>query len=653
MNCISRHFIILLVTGFSLFLFTEAQGQNPVMEKLRGIVPVFPAEAIAGYNPIEGEIVRQGLFAHSRPIREPGSPQGEKYAGTLDGNLYIRNKDSDVRQIIAKADNGWRWDVEGAKWSPNGNLLAVKQIDDREVPRISITKFEHGEEQESMIPYTRAGEPVEKHQVYVVDVNSGKTVAVDHGSNDPYLHIQGWSADNEDLRLFRTDRLMKKLDILTANAATGAVEKVLTETSETYILGLPLLQGYADYLDYLSPLHSLDQRDQFIWTSERSGFNHLYLYTSNGEIIRPLTEGKLNGLVHRIVEVDNRRGQVYFTASANKEDPYLEQLYRIDLDGEELQKIAEAPVLSEVRFSSFMDSIWVLREGLPHLFQIDLYTPDGSHQKTSWSPDLSFIRESGFAPEFVKAKSADGETMIEVLVLKPFDFDPEKKYAVIESIYGGPNEMHIPRQLQSPPLWMNQMLANQGFVVLMTDGRGTPGRGKIFQDYSFSRFGQVELEDHVAVLNQLGKERPYMDLSRIGIMGHSWGGYFALRALLKHPDLYRAAHITAPAVDPFTNRVAVEAYMGCLPEDCPESYQKGANTEIVKNLSGPLMIVHGTADDDVPLEESEKLLKAFSMAGKENIEFKKYPGVDHIVMRSPQWGPEMLGFFKKHLKGQE
>lgn len=623
------------------------------MQQVNSVWPEFPEKAVDRHHTVEGEVVRPGLFAHTPPIKEPGSPSGKFFAGTRKGKLYVRAASSKLQQAIADPEEGWHWDIAGAKWSPDGKYIAVKQIDDRKVPKIPIVDWTNGQEQLRMINYSRAGEPVEKHQVYIVEVANGKTVKINHGLEDPYIHIQSWSPDGEKLRIFRTDRLMKEMELLFADTKSGSVQTIVTESSETYILGISLMQGYESSLDHLDIITFLDDRKQFIWASERSGFNQLYLYDFNGKLIRPLTENNLSGHVLNNVLVNEKKAWVYFTASADMENPYHQQLYRIKLDGSSLQKITEAPQLPEVRFSSSKDTLWVLKAGLPDLMQIDEYSAKGEFQKTVWNRDLQFLDEAGFDPEYAKVPAADGTAQLEALILKPSDFNPRASYPVIEYIYGGPHTILVPRQIYSPPLWSAYLIANQGFIVVMLDGRGTPGRGKKFQDHSYGRFGQVEIADHAAALRHLFKERQYMDSTRLGIWGHSWGGYFALRAAILEPTLYKAVQISAPAVDPLGMRVAVEPYMGCLPKDCPEAYKKGANTAIIKDLNQPLLIVHGTADDDVPLAEAMKLNKALVESGNRNYELMLLPNVDHIVMRHPAWAPATLGFFVKHLKDNE
>lgn len=653
MNCarlITIVSLLALVAAPAFPQVRQAGGARAVVRRVMSIRPRFPD----GFGPpplkVHPDVVRPGLFGYSPPIREVLSPAADHLAGTdAQGDLYVRAAGSQDKRIIAKAEAPWRWDIEGAIWSPDGTLLAVKRIDDHAVPRIPIVTWTGTHESVKQVPYSRVGEPLPKEQVMIVDVASGRVTPVAHGFEDPYVHVVGWSADGRSLRLLRADRLLKHVDLLGVDAATGAVTPLLRRCSKTFIVGLKLLDGYQDQLDPLRLAWFMDTRGQFLWTSERNGFRHIYLYRADGHLVRPLTT-MLPGLVHRIVGVDEQRGWVYFIASTDTLHPYRQQLYRVSLASGEPQKLAEAKTIPRVEFSRSMEKIAVLRSGIPDLFQVDVLDADGANVHTTWKADLGFLEASGVAPEIAWNLAADGKTRLRSMLFKPQPFDPGKRYPVIEYIYGGPHARAVPDQLQVHWFWQMWSLARDGYVVVATDGRGTPGRGKAFQDFAYGRIGQVEIADHATVLRELAHDRPWMDLSRVGVLGHSTGGYFALRALLLEPALYKAAHISAAEFDLPQFRVWVEPYMGCLPADCPDAYAKGRNSVLIPTLQGRLSINKGTADRDVPFADTMKLVGALEAAGKD-FELAVYPGANHIVMTAPEWAPRMHAFFRRELKG--
>ena len=252
--------------------------------------------------------------------------------------------------------------------------------------------------------------------------------------------------------------------------------------------------------------------------------------------------------------------------------------------------------------------------------------------------------------EYESTLAADGITELQSLILKPIEFDPNKSYPIVEYLYVAPHTNVVARDLLDSWLWTMNNLAQAGFIVVFTDARGTKERGKKFNDFSYGKFGQIELEDHINSLKQIGLKRPYMDLNRVGVLGHSWGGHFALRALLEAPEFYKSGHISAASLNPKDFRIAIEPYMGCLPQDCPEKYEKSAISNKLTQLKAPLMVVHGTYDDDVPIEDSYELVGLLDQMKIENYEFDIYDGDTHIVMRNRQWLPNMINFFTKNLK---
>jgi dipeptidyl aminopeptidase/acylaminoacyl peptidase len=214
-------------------------------------------------------------------------------------------------------------------------------------------------------------------------------------------------------------------------------------------------------------------------------------------------------------------------------------------------------------------------------------------------------------PEEFTVKAADGKTDLYGVLYKPFDFDPSKKYPVLDSIYAGPQTTWVPRRFTADP--RGQAFAHLGFIVFVVDARGTPDRGKAFQDVVYMNFGRNEIPDHVATLKQLAAARPFMDLSRVGVFGGSWGGYFAIRALLQAPDVFHVGVAMAPVTD--LRQVNHDLYMG-RPEDNKEGYDFGSNLLLAGKLKGHLLLMHGTADLNAPFTATIQMIDALVEAGK-------------------------------------
>jgi len=279
---------------------------------------------------------------------------------------------------------------------------------------------------------------------------------------------------------------------------------------------------------------------------------------------------------------------------------------------------------------------------------IEVRNAEGTLIRELWS-GIEITQDAGWTPpEAFKAKAADGETDLFGLLFRPRDFDPERSYPIIDHLYLGTFTTQVPHSMLDRMYMASQGLADLGFIVFLVDARGTPGRGKAFQDAFHGEIGQYEMADHAAVLKELAAKRPYMDLERVGAFGHSWGGYAALRAILQEPDLYSVAVASAPAVDLEDFRVAIEPYMGCLPADCPEAYERGSNTQNADKLEGKLLLLHGTSDDDVPFGDLLGLIDALTRAGKP-YDLVVFPEGNHII-QGPYWWDRVTAYLKEHLK---
>lgn len=640
--------ICLILLGAFAFAQEESDNSVPLVGRVMSLMSQIPPDAFPPLPEIQLKPVRPGLFAHLRPVFEIASADGKFGAGTTDGALYIREIDGGGNKIVAKPSGNWRWDVEGAKWSPNGKKIAVRMIDDSQTPRIPIVNWLGKNEEVSTKPYSRAGEALPVHALYIVDTMTGEAVQIKNDNNDPYFHILDWNAAGNVFYFLSADRFTHRLGLFSADAESGAANLIYSETSESGAMWWSMLQGYDNRMAS-QKLVTILSDGRFIWTSEKSGFAHIYLHDLNGKPIRSLTEGKTAGFVDRIIDIDEKDGFAYaIMQGTDQNSPYVQTLYRFPLADGKAQKLVDGPTIMLAFLSDDKKTVIIHRSGLPKTLEIMSLNADGSDKKIIWSPELSFLKDYGFSPEIVSNFAADGKTKLRSLILKPQDFDPKNSYPVLEWIYGGPHTNVFTNDLTDPQILQLQELANQGFIIVLTDGRGTPGRGRNFQDFSRGRFGQVEIADHAAVLRELGKSRNYMDLKRVGIFGHSWGGYFSLRALLQEPELYKAGVLMAPVADISSMRVAVESFMGCLPAVCPEVYKAGDSLTEIGKLKAPVMIIHGTADDDIPISESVKIVDALQKAGKEH-QFILLSGTDHIVQRSPITFPNTSEFFKNHL----
>ena len=558
--------------------------------------------------------VRKGLVAHWPPVMEVLSPDRQWFVGVTNRNLTLRStRDAHRVQITNDGEKEFEWDVEGAHWSPDSSRIALTKVDYSGVPQIPIVHWLGPTEEVEWTHWRRVGEPLPRQELYIVDVGSKRKIPVDTDWElGQYIEILGWRPDGSELLFLRTDRDLKRMVLVAADPTDGATRVIFTETQKTFIIGLQVY--YVEWTKFLRPFTWLGDGKRFIWRSERDGWNHLYLYHIDGTLIRQLTAGDFP--VGEVVAVDEKAGWVYFTAHDDKRRPYDTHLYRVGMDGKSLTRLTEARGRHDIRFAPSKEFFLDTHSSLDRPPVVELRRADGTLVRTLSEANISALRNLRWKPpeQFV-VKAADGTTDIYGVLFKPFDFDPNKKYPVIESIYAGPQMTFVPDSFTDWRVTYPQALAQLGFVVFRVDGRGTPGRSKAFQDVVYGSFGRHEIPDHLATLKQLADERPYMDLSRVGILGHSWGGYFAVRATLLAPDVYRVAVASAPeaAMSGFSR--SIEPYMG-LPENNREAYEYGSNLRLAGNLTGKLLLIHGTSDDDVPFSATMKLVDAFTRAGK-------------------------------------
>lgn len=609
-----------------------------------------PPERPAGSRP---RLVHPGLFVYRPPVFEAVSRDGRWFAGTHDGNVWVRSAGNDSSQVTSDGVPGDGYDVDGAKWSPDGRLLAVKKLDSRGVPTVPLVDW--GAPGQSVVRqlYSRAGQKLVGAALYVVDREGGHALKIDLGpGDDPYLNIVGWSPDGAAVYFVRTSRLMKRQRLMAADPRTGRSRTVLEETSRTYVGGVPFLRGNDVIVDALRPYWLISDGRRFIWSSSRDGFNRLYLYRIDGTLLRVLTppESEVAG----VRAVDEARGWVYYTAHVDSARPYDVSLLRVRLSGGRPERLATGPTfprIGGIEFSPSYDFFSVRRGGIDRPPTVELRRANGALVRTLWSGS-GLLRRAGWKPpQRVTAMAADGKTRLHGLLFTSRDFDAHRKYPVLDVVY--PFGEAVPRTVSAGA--SDQALADLGFVVMAVDGRGTDGRGRAFADAFYGEFGQHEVADQVAALRQLAADRPYMDTDRVGVMGESWGGYETLRALLLEPDLFRVGVASAPAADPRRFRVSIEFLMGCLPEDCPEAYDRGASTPLLGRLQGKLMLLHGTADEDVPFGETMDLVSKLRKAGK-SYQLVVFPGEGHDVSWRPErpyWWQRVTAFLKQTLGGPE
>ena len=511
----------------------------------------------------------------------------------------------------------------GYWWSPDERYIALQRTDESTVdviPRLDITG---GGATTVEQRYPRAGRPNAVVELYVHDRETGRRTKVDLGANaDIYLARVNWSADGRTLYVQRQSRDQKTLDLLSVDPATGASRVIVTQRSDAWV---PLTHDFKALED-----------GSFIWSSEETGWKHLYLYDRDGRRLRAITSGEwpvksLNG-------VNQETGEVFFTASMRdgRELPIEQQLFRTSLR-EEMTPVAVTP-------AGGWWSASVNRTGTAYVGnysdldtppQSGLYRADGSFIR--WIEENRLDEDHPYFPYASRrgevtygTLESDGHTLVWQMTTPP-GFDPSKKYPVVMQVYGGPSGGGVRRGWQSPT---NQLLTEAGHVIFRLDNRGEGDRSAAFKQALHLKMGQPEIEDQVLGANYL-RSLPFVDDNRIAAMGWSYGGFMTLHMLTEPKMGLAAAAVGAPVTDwSLYDTHYTERFMS-TPEANPEGYAASDAVPQLGLMTGRMLLMHGMADDNVILENSTRVINAMQ-ENSQPFEMMLYPGQRHGVRGNPR-----------------
>ncbi len=559
---------------------------------------------------------------------EEVSPDGKFVAFARDHNLFIRSikTGKEVRLSrsgkalydyasgldwynLIEGENGSRAPVFRVRWSPDSKKIFTQILDLRTARKMYLLNSVEEGFRAKLYSYYRAS-PGDENIPYLIpvifDIERRREIRVDILAVPHFIGINaGWFEDGKRLYSRVFDRGYKGVNIYEIDADTGKARIVARDENATCV-GTEV-----------SRFKVLEKSGKVLLTSERDGWNHLYLYDcKSGRLEKRLTNGKF--VVLDIEHVDEDKGIVYFTAVGREEgeDPYLVHLYRIRLDGSDLQNLTPEPASHDVSFapdkSFFVDNF--SRVDFPTK-SVLRSLEDGVVAMDLEQADLQDVLDRGWTyPEPFRVKAADGETDIYGLIWRPTDFDPSKKYPVIDQCYTGPHGITTPKTFRRALMSSANSLAELGFILITVDGRGTARRSKAFHDFSYKNLGRG-CEDHIPAIQQLVEKYPYMDISRVGIFGHSAGGYDTVRALLEWPDFYKVGVSSSGNHD---HRMAKawwpEQYMGY---PVGEFYDEQSNITNAGNLKGKLLLVHGAMDDNVNPASTIRLVDALIKNNKD------------------------------------
>ncbi|RTQ47589.1 S9 family peptidase [Hymenobacter gummosus] len=560
------------------------------------------------------------------------SPDGRRVAFVRQNNLYIVDLQT-MQETPVTTDGAFNKLIHGAgdwvyeeefevakafQWSPDSKQLAFISFDESRVPEYNMQEWGGLYPKDYRYKYPKAGEANSVVTVSAYDVAGGRTVKMDIGAEtDQYIPRIAWTPTPGLLSIQRVNRLQNKLELLHGDAATGKTQVVWTDTDKAYV-------------EVTDDLRYLQNGKQFITTSERDGYRHLYLFDMKGKLVKQLTQGKWE--VTEFVGVDEKSGLAYYVSA--EDAPQQRHLYRVDLKGKGKTRLGEAGGGTDVvnmspDFRYYLNYHSAANEPVT----VSLRTArDGKVVKVL--EDNAALKQKmqdyGFTPqEFFSFKTAEGVTL-NGCTIKPANMEAGKKYPVLTFLYGGPGSQKVLDKWNSVDYytWF-QLLAQQGYVVAIVDNRGTGGRGAEFKKCTYGQMGKLETIDQGEAAKYLGAQ-PWADKTRIGIFGWSYGGYLSALAMTKNADLYKTGISVAPVTNwRFYDSIYTERFLK-KPQDNPGGYDDNSPVQHAGLLKGKLLLVHGTGDDNVHFQNSVAFTDALVKANKD-FQQLYYPNRNHSI----------------------
>ena len=565
------------------------------------------------------------------------SPDGTRVAFVRENNIFIKSllfgtehqvtKDGKFNEIINGAPD-WVYEEEFAfskafEWSPDSKKLAYMKFDEKEVPTFGFTMFKGQKpslDQYAVYPdeysykYPKAGETNSVVSVYAYDLKAKQSIRMDVGEEtDQYIPRIRWTHGGNDLGIFRMNRLQNKLEVLFANPHTGDTRVAFTEKNERYI-------GE----DFLDAFTFLPDDKHIVVKSERDGYAHLYLFNKFGGKVKQITSGEFD--VTEFYGYDASKKLFYYQAAAKT--PMQREVYAVSWDGKKKVTIAGEEGTNSAVFSEGYKYYINYFSNLKTPTRVTLH--DSKTRLVRTLEDNQELRDKMAeytlpTKEFFQFTTSEGVSL-NGYTIKPANFDASKTYPVLMTQYSGPNSQQV---LNNFGISWYDYLAQEGYVVACVDPRGTGARGEEFRKCTYMQLGKLESDDQIEAAKYLGS-LAYVDANNIAIWGWSYGGFMSSTCLGKAPEVFKAAISVAPVTNwRFYDSVYTERYMR-TPQDNPEGYDENAPMRYAPNITGKLLLVHGTADDNVHYQNAAELAEVMIQSGVQ-FEMMSYTNRNHGI----------------------
>lgn len=578
------------------------------------------------YNIDEGSLIP--LSDNGKQQLATTSPNGKKIAFVRNNNLFYVNLDNneefqitydgEINKIINGAPD-WVYEEEfsfakGFFWSPDSKKIAYYRFDESHVKEYQMTIWGDLYPQQYIYKYPKAGEANSIVSIHVYDLENKSTTNIDLGENtDIYIPRIKWTKNESILAITKLNRLQNEMEILLADVSNRSISPIYNETNKYYV-------------DISDDLTFLENGEHFLLSSEQDGYNHIYLFDLLGNLEQQITKGQWD--VNQFLGVNEKKGILYYISSESS--PINRELYSIRLDGSEKTRLSEYNGNNSVQFAkkhryyinTFSDA------NSPYITTV--HNAKGKLQRTIISNSVlaNTIQEYGFSDkEFFSFKTSEGIDL-NGWMIKPPNFNPSKKYPVLMYVYGGPGSQTVRNSWSGGSTWY-QYLAQQDVIVVSVDNRGTGSRGEEFKKMTYLALGKYETFDQIEAAKYL-QTLPYIDSERVGIWGWSYGGYMATSCMTKGSDYFTMGIAVAPVTNwRYYDNIYTERFMR-TPQENGKGYDENSPINHVENLEGDLLIVHGTADDNVHHQNSIDLISALVKANKQ-FDQQFYPNSNHGI----------------------
>ncbi len=559
------------------------------------------------------------------------SPDGSKIGYERDGNLFVYSLDSgEESQLTDSAEEyfyngrfGWVYEEEFGLaqawvWSPDSKHIAYWQTDERHVNIFKMTDYSGQHPNYEKIPYPKVGDENPKVKIGVLNVETGGHKWMEAPENG-YIPRIYWTAEENKLAIVHLNRAQNHLRLYFNDISDGTNQLVMEEQSDTWIDVFDFFAGI-DHL-FFFPKDS----KEFFWISDRDGWSHIYRYDYQGNQKNQVTRGDWE--VTYVHSVDYRNNRIYYTST--EESPLERHLYSVNFSGRNKQQHTQAEGTHDISMGSNSKFYIDRYSNISTPTQVELWSVrDGKMEVLEDNTSVTeFTKSHVYSPyELFSFTTSDGQKL-DGSIIKPVDFDPDKSYPLLLNIYGGPGAQGVYNTWSSDG-W-SQYLAQEGYVIVNVNNRGSGGYGSEFEKVVYKQLGKWEANDFVETAKYLG-EKNWVDSSQIAIRGHSYGGYMTTYTMFTHPDVFDVGVATAPVTDwRFYDTIYTERYMGLLKEN-NEAYQQSAPLTYAKKLKGRLLLSHSTMDENVHVQNTMQLMTELTGNGLE-VDLQIFPPGAHGV----------------------